>query len=71
MKVNFINVGRNHKNWTAEMSSINYDSLRKQVKNAVLSKNPDFEYDEETGKGEIYAGWNCVGTFEVEKEEVK
>jgi len=71
LKIKFIDVGRGKANWTAECPNAfvdAYEWLYKQVKPHLLSDNLEF-YLEENGKngksGVIYAGFRCVGHFEL------
>ncbi len=68
IKVEFINVGSNNKNWTATLASLTHSALYAQVKgqSAVMSRGVEFEYDSATNSGEIVVGgMRTVGHFRV------
>lgn len=71
MKVQFSNVGRFKKSWEAELKTFDYNSLYKQVrtKGELMSKDIEFDFDEETGEGKVFAGTAIVGQFKVLAEE--
>ncbi|WCM71318.1 hypothetical protein LZD60_08060 [Clostridium perfringens] len=57
-KVDFINIGRNNKNFSKEMEEINYDNLYRAVKPCLLSSDIWFSYsNEEQTKGVVHAGF--------------
>lgn len=62
MKVKFIDVGRNNKNWEAETDNVDYDWLYAQVKKhgMVMSSNLNF-----SDQGTIFAGFQNIGKFEI------
>ncbi|MCY9864947.1 hypothetical protein OTK49_20745 [Vibrio coralliirubri] len=68
MKVKFINVGSNNMNWTANLQSLSFRELERQIKSkgALMSRTLDFIFDEESQKGNIIVGvFRKVGEFEV------
>ncbi|MCG9575428.1 hypothetical protein L1D14_04175 [Vibrio tubiashii] len=68
MQINFIDVGGSSMNWSTEMDELNFESLYKEVKEsgALYSKNIEFRFEEESGKGFIIVGMvRTVGKFEV------
>ncbi len=66
MKVTFKDIGRGKISFTADIKSLTYNNLYKAVKGYLMSKDIDFEYNEERKKGVVWAGIMCVGFFEVE-----
>lgn len=62
MKIKFINVGRNNKNWEIDCDKITYEFMYKQVKinESLVSENIDFTED-----GIILAGGIKAGNFEI------
>ena len=68
VKVNFSEVGRDKKSWTASCTKISFDWLYKQVKTFGGMTNVAFRVKH--GKGTIYAGKLSVGKFEVVTETI-
>ena len=65
MKVEFIEVGRFKKSWTADLKEISYDSLYLQVKPHLLSNDIEF-----TMSGHVLvSGIRTVGKFRILEEE--
>ena len=63
MKIKFINVGREDKNWISEeVKEVTYEILIKEIfqHSALVSSNIEF-----SDEGRIYAGFHHVGDFEV------
>lgn len=68
MEVKFINVGRSKTSWTAKINNISeltYDWLYKQVKKHLMSTSIDFQFDDISNTGCVYAGVRNVGKFEL------
>ena len=72
IKVNFIEVGRGKKSWTASCTEITFDWLCKQVLLFVPIKDiaEGLSFKNVHGKGTIYAGVRSVGKFEVVTETI-
>lgn len=68
VKVKFLEVGMNNVCWDAELTELSFDELQRAVeeKGALLSRYPEFVYDEEANEGTIFVGgFRPVGTFQV------
>lgn len=68
MKIKFIGVGRGKVSWTAECPielSEAYDWFYRQVKPHLASRYLEFYLEENDKIGAIYAGFHCVGHFEL------
>ena len=68
MKVKFFDVGSTNASWTAEIKSLDYEVLYRQVKSkgAIMSSGIEFTYDEESKEGDIIVGmFRKVGEFKV------
>ena len=70
MKIAFKNVGRQKRNWEAEINTDRPDEevamdIAKEVnkKGGLMSRDIDIDYTE-NWNGRIYAGFHKVGTFE-------
>jgi len=67
MKVEFENVGRNKMTWTADLPSLSWRSLEREVRakrGALRSRSVEFEFNAEGTAGVIYVGdFRPVGTF--------
>lgn len=57
--VQFINVGRDHKTWTAELEDANEDTIAEEASKALLSRGVFAE------QGTIYAGCRPAGRYLV------
>jgi hypothetical protein len=70
MKIQFSNVGRFKKSWEAELRTFDYDGLYKQVRTngELMSRDVEFDFDDESGEGVVYAGASLVGAFKVVPE---
>ena len=69
MTVYFENVGHSNANFTRECKKeLTYEWLYRQVKPYCMSRNLDFSYDEETGEGLIFGGFQTIGRFRIENE---
>ena len=66
-KVQFIKVGRGKRTWTSEMQKVTPNLLADEVarSGALMSRDIEVEWDIDTMKGKIYAGFHSVGTFEI------
>lgn len=62
MRIKFVDVGRNKRNWEVECAELTYDFMYKQVKSmsGILSQEVDF-----MDNGSILVGFRSVGKFEV------
>lgn len=70
MKVKFKDVGYGNFCWEAECTGeVTREWLFKQVKPHCMSRNLDFDYNEETGHGTIYAGFRAIGDFYLKVKE--
>jgi hypothetical protein len=70
--VEFIEVGRNKRSWTAPMKELDEDALYRSVRKhgAVMSRDLSFLLEDETN-GAVLAGFHKIGTFRiVESREV-
>lgn len=68
MTVQFENVGRNKKSWTADIEEINGDLLMRQIRKhgALGSRDVSFLWDDDTNEGVVVVGgFRQVGTFRV------
>lgn len=65
IKIKFSNVGRFKASWEAELKTFDWDSLYKQVKGRLMSKDIDFDFSEESGEGVVIAGDRIVGQFKI------
>ena len=66
MKVAFKNLGRNNSNFVADIKELSYDELYKAVKGHLLSREIEFNYNDETKKGVVIVGIvRVVGEFEI------
>ena len=67
MKVEFENVGRDKMTWTADLPSLSWRSLEREVRRkrgALRSRSIEFEFNAEGTAGVIYVGdFRPVGTF--------
>ena len=67
MKVTFENVGRHKMTWTADLPSLSWRSLEREVRakrGALRSRSVEFEFNAEGTAGVIYVGdFRPVGTF--------
>lgn len=68
MKVVFENVGRGRLTWTADLPSLSWRSLEREVRKkrgALRSRSVDFEFNADGTAGIIYVGdgYRPVGTF--------
>ena len=67
MKVTFENVGRHKMTWTADLPSLSWRSLEREVRakrGALKSRSVDFEFNADGTAGVIYVGdFRPVGTF--------
>jgi len=68
MKVTFENVGRNKMTWTADLPSLSWRSLEREVRakrGALRSRLVSFEFNADGMAGIIYVGdmYRPVGTF--------
>lgn len=69
MKVVFENVGRGRLTWTADLPSLSWRSLEREVhkKKALRSRGVEFEFNADGTAGVIYVGFGrAVGTFRAE-----
>lgn len=66
MRVHFEEVGRMKQSWTAEVESLSYASLFKQVKPHLRSHDIDFLFSDDGMTGTIAAGFHKVGRFRIE-----
>ena len=58
----FKEVGRRNDSWSAQTNEITYDFMFGQVKkHGVMSSDIDFI------NGRIYAGFHCIGTYEIKE----
>lgn len=73
MIIKFIDVGRRKKSWTLETERIKDGEIFSSIKKngGLISKGIDFDLDEETGTGVIFAGERAVGKILIEKEKTK
>lgn len=62
-KYRFTGLGRNKAEFEAEIGS-DLDVFR-AVKPHLMSREIDFEYYDDRGFGEVFAGGRCVGTFQM------
>ena len=68
MKVYFERVGHSNANFSRECGGeLTYEWLYEQVKPYCMSRNIEFNYDEETGLGLIFGGFYTIGGFKIEK----
>lgn len=75
-KVSFIDVGRHKHCWTAfcDPAEYGFSWLFKQVSPHLASRDLSFMIDHERSAfrrvliGYIFAGWQKVGSFEIERE---
>lgn len=68
MKVYFERVGYSNANFSRERKGeLTYEWLYKQVKPYCMSRNIDFNYNEETNEGTIFGGLRTIGGFRIEK----
>lgn len=66
MKVTFENVGRGRQTWTADLPSLSWRSLEREVrrKKALASRGVEFEFNADGTAGIILVGgFRPVGTF--------
>jgi len=63
--INFKEVGRGKKSWSAKVQSINHASMHRAVKANGALMSDDIEFDFETG-AVIAGGFRKVGEFSVE-----
>jgi hypothetical protein len=69
MVIRFLNVGRDKKSWTAEVSTLSDRTLLKEIRkhSALKSAGIDFDWNETGTGGSIYVGGlRNVGSFSVE-----
>ncbi len=73
MIIKFIDVGRERKSWAFETERIDYNQIFSSIKKngGLISRGIDFDLDEESGTGVIFAGDRAVGKIEIEKEKGK
>lgn len=71
MKLIFENVGR--ENWSGSIeipANLHADDIAelayKEVKKHLVSSEPDTEYNANTNKGKVYAGFHHVGDFHID-----
>lgn len=68
MTVEFRNVGQNNLSWTAQMQRpANEAAIVRAIrkKGALMSRDIGIEFDPLSLSGSIYAGFRCVGRFEI------
>jgi len=67
MKIEFKDVGRDKKSWTANVSKLDHASLYRAVKKAgaLRSRDVDFGMEMTDGWGRIFAGFQCVGSWRI------
>ena len=66
--IHFKNVGRFNKSWSEVIPNISEREIIKSLRKsgAVLSRFPDFEYDETNNEGVVLAGFRVIGTFHID-----
>jgi hypothetical protein len=57
--VQFVNVGREHKTWVAELPDCSEWTIAKEAAKALLSRDVHAEH------GTIYAGFRAVGRYRI------
>jgi len=71
IKVNFSEVGRGKKSWTASCpDAISLSWLEKQVKLLASDITDELGFKTIHGKGKIYAGGRIVGRYEIVTETI-
>lgn len=72
IEVQFTDVGREKKSWTDKLKKLTHRSLLKSVRSnaRLMSRHIDFDIDKD-GKGFIFAGLHCVGTFVVKADPIQ
>lgn len=74
MKIQFKEVGRNKKTWTAEVNELSESALLREIKKsgALMSRGVDVVLDDGDTSGLIIVGgWRTVGTFEILHDDSK
>lgn len=67
VKAKFLNVGRGKRTWEAELKPDAVDILREIRKNGgLMSSDIEIHYEEDTNKGDVFAGFRTVGSFTLE-----
>lgn len=68
MTVYFEKVGHSNACFCRECKGkLTYEWLYKQIKPYCMSRNIEFQYDEETGLGLIFGGLHTIGGFKIER----
>ena len=68
-KVKFIDVGRDKRNWIAEMNRVTPDMLAREAKinGGIRSNHTAIVLDVDSMTGEVYVAGRNVGQFEILK----